>query len=86
MGKVMTVATIKKMELIKKIEKVPEQNIEELELLLKTVLEKLKIKKQKPVSLKGIWRNKGFEKINNLEKELKAVRKELNDAILKKDF
>ena len=47
MGKVMTVATIKKMELIKKIEKVPEQNIEELELLLKTVLEKLKIKNAK---------------------------------------
>ena len=82
----MTGATLKKLELIKKIEKVPEQNIEELELLLKQVLGKLKMSKKKPVSLKGIWKNKGFEKTKNLEKELKTARKELKDAILKKDF
>ncbi len=42
--------------------------------------------KQKSISLKGIWKNKGFEKIKDLEKELKVVRKKLNDAILKKEL
>jgi hypothetical protein len=37
-------------------------------------------------SLKGIWSNKGFEKIADLEGELKEARKQLSDAILTRQF
>ena len=39
---------------------------------------------QKPIRLKGIWKNKGFEKIINLEAEIESTRHELSEAILKK--
>jgi len=42
--------------------------------------------KKKTNNLKGIWKNKGFEKIDNLEKELKEIRKEITEAILKKNY
>ena len=44
------------------------------------------IPQQKNVSLKGIWRDKGFEKIVDYEKEVRQLRKELSDSILKRDI
>jgi len=35
-------------------------------------------------SLQGIWKNKGFEKIVDLESEIKAIRKQLSDSIINK--
>ncbi len=49
-----------------------------------TELEKTKTEAPKPISLKGIWKNKGFEKILDLESEIASIRHELSEAILKK--
>lgn len=37
-------------------------------------------------SLKGIWKDKGFEKIPDMDAEFKAIRQELGDSILRKNF
>ncbi len=76
---------IKKLELIQKITKLPEKKLGEVETLLKRLLSK-EVEPQKPISLKGIWKNKGFEKISDLESELKSIRGELSDSIVKKEF
>jgi len=49
-------------------------------------LSQLEVEPPEPMSLKGICENKGFEKISDLESELKLIRSELSDSILKKEF
>ena len=41
-------------------------------------------KGEEPKTLGGIWKDKGFEKIKNLDEEIKKIRKEWGDQILKK--
>ena len=82
----MQTAAVKKMQLINKIAKLPEQKISEVDSFIQRLLAQLEFKKPEPISLKGIWKNKGFEKIADLEGELKTIRQELNDSILKKAF
>ena len=77
---------IKRMELIQQISQLPEQKLGEVETFLKRILSQLKVESPKPISLKGIWKNKGFEKISDLESEIKLIRSELSDSILKKEF
>jgi hypothetical protein len=40
--------------------------------------------KAEPRNLCGIWKNKGFEKVADLENEIKEIRHELSDSILNK--
>ncbi len=80
----MQTAAVKKMELINKIAKLPEQKISEVDNFIQKLLAQLDLTKTEPISLKGIWKNKGFEKIIDLEAELKNIRRELGVSILKK--
>ena len=82
----MDAVAIKKMELIKKISRLPEPKISEVDNFIQKILTQLEFKKPEPINLKGIWKNKGFEQLPNLEAEIKKARKELNESILKKDF
>ena len=82
----MKTAAVKKMQLINKIAKLPEQKISEVDSFIQKLLAQLEFKKPEPISLKGIWKNKGFDKIADLEGELKNIRHELNDSMLKKAF
>ncbi len=45
----------------------------------------IKTKKKKPISVRGIWENKGFEKID-IEKELKDLRKNIRHDLDRKRF
>ncbi|MBM3237028.1 hypothetical protein FJZ31_12120 [Candidatus Poribacteria bacterium] len=74
------------MELIQQISQLPEQKLGEVETFLKRILSQLKVEPPKPISLKGIWKNKGLEKISDLESEIKLIRSERSDSILKKEF
>ncbi len=65
----MQTAAVKKMELINQIARLPEQKILEVENFIQKLLAQSEVKKSEPISLKGIWKNKGFEKIIDLEKE-----------------
>jgi hypothetical protein len=80
----MQTAAVKKMELINQISRLPEQKIVEVEYFIQQLLAQLEVKKSEPISLKGIWKNKGFEKIVDLETEIKNIRQALDDSLLKK--
>lgn len=77
---------MKKIELMQKITQLPEKKLGEVEAFLKRLLSQLEVQPPKPISLKGIWKNKGFEKISDLESELKSIRSELSNSLLKKEF
>ena len=77
---------MRKMELMHNITKLPDQKLGEVEKFVKSIWAQLEVAPSKPISLKGIWKNKGFEKISDLESELKLVRSELSNSILKKEI
>lgn len=70
----MSSATLIKMGLIDKIAKLPEQKIYEVDRIIQNMLLELKLEKVKPISLNGIWKNKGFEKIADIEAEIEKNR------------
>lgn len=78
--------TIRKMELMHNITRLPDQKLGEVNKYVNKILAQLEVEALKPISLKGIWKNKGFENISDLESELKLVRSELCNSILKKDI
>ncbi|MDP8240950.1 MAG: DUF2281 domain-containing protein [Candidatus Hatepunaea meridiana] len=82
----MSTATIDKMELKEKISLLPEERVNEVKSFIDFILAQSEMIKQTPTNLRGIWKNKGFEKINDLDSELKDLRKEMNDSILKREF
>jgi predicted site-specific integrase-resolvase len=82
----MSNTALKKLELIQKIAKLPPQNLGEVDKFVQKILSQLQTENKMPTSLKGIWKNKGFEKIIDLESEIKSVRKELENSILEKDI
>lgn len=77
---------LKKMKLIQNISKLPEPKIGEVDSFIQKILSQVEVKKPEPINLKGIWKNKGFEKIADLEEVIKIALKELNEAILTRTF
>lgn len=77
---------LKKMELMQKIAKLSDQKLDKIESFLHELYPEDEFQPAKPMSLQGIWKNKGFEKVIGLESEIVKVRKELDDAILQKEL
>lgn len=82
----MNAAAVKKMEIINELALLPENKLDEIQLAIRSILESSRKTETKNISLKGIWKNKGFEKIIDLETEIKTARQNLADAILKRKF
>ena len=77
---------IAKTELNKKISLLPEERIKEVRTFIDFILAQSEMDTPKRVSLRGIWKNKGFEKITDLGAELKKLRHEMNDSTLNRKF
>ena len=74
----------KKITILRELSRVPEKHLDALTSYLETFLEDIQAPPLQNQSLKGIWENSGFDKIDDLEEELQAVRQELQSAILKR--
>ena len=81
----MSTTGLKVAEIKKDIALLPEDKIDEVKDFISFVLSRNKEKKKKIVQMKGIWKGKGFEKLN-INKELKVARKEMSESILKKEI
>jgi len=75
---------ILKQKIKKNLSRVPANKLKEVDDFIDFLLHELNIEEGKPVRLKGIWENTGFENITNLEDELGKVRKEIGNSILKR--
>jgi hypothetical protein len=81
----MSTTGLKVTEIKKDIALLPEDRLDEVKDFISFVLSRNKEKKKKIVRMKGIWKGKGFEKLN-INKELKVARKEMSESILKKEI
>lgn len=75
----------KKIEIISKLSFVPVNRLDEVQRLIEFILISTKTQKKKTISVRGIWENKGFEKID-IEKELKDLRKNIRMDLDRKRF
>ena len=64
-----------------KLAKVPDDKLSEIDDFVEFILQKSRSKGKKIVKLEGIWKGLGFEKIDNLESEIKKIRKESEELI-----
>lgn len=76
-------AAIKKTEIVRALALIPDSKLDRVHLYIETILRESHLPEKSSQSLKGIWSDKGFEKILDLENELKEVRKELTESISK---
>lgn len=81
----MATTGLKVAEIKKDLALLPEDKLDEVKDFISLVLAKNKEKKKILVQMKGIWKGKGFEKLN-IDNELKAARKEMAESILKKEI
>ena len=79
----MQTASLKLVEIQTNLPLLSEQKLDEVKDFVGFILSKSHVPKRKVVKLKGIWQNKGFEKID-LESEVKSIRKETSDSILRR--
>ena len=73
---------IKKMALRNCILSLPDREIDAVEKFMKNLLVHRSIKNNRPISLEGIWKNKGFENLQNLDSEIEKIRAEIGNSIL----
>jgi hypothetical protein len=81
----MSTTGLKVAEIKKDIALLPEDKLDEVKDFISFVLSRNKEKKKKIVQMKGIWKGKGFEKLD-INKELKVARKEMSESIIKKEM
>ncbi len=76
----MNTAALKQLEITQQLSLLSEKQLEQINQYLKTIFTPTY---QNHKSLKGIWKNKGFEQLDEIT-ELKQIRQELNQSILQK--
>ena len=81
-------STLKKFEISRALSYVPDERLQDIDNFIKFILYQSNIKtdsiKKEPETLAGIWRDKGFDKIPDLDQEIKNLRKELSNQILER--
>ena len=79
---------LKRIEIVRQLSQVPSERLSDIESFVKFILFQSNIKTpskpKEPKTLAGIWKNKGFEKIKDLDREIKSLRKELGNQILER--
>ncbi|HLP46181.1 MAG TPA: hypothetical protein VK186_27685 [Candidatus Deferrimicrobium sp.] len=78
-------SVLKKYAIMRELSYIPPERLNEVETFIKFILFQSKIginnRKREPKTLAGIWKNKGFEKIDNLDEEIRKLRQELGNQI-----
>lgn len=82
----MNVTALKRNEIIQALTLLREEQLEKVRIYIDSVLLSPHVHPKSNRSLKGIWQGKGFEKLYDLEGEVKAARQQMRETILKKDF
>lgn len=70
------------MEIINMLSLVPGSSLDKIKAYINTLMDEADLSEPNKLSLKGIWKDKGFEKITDLDSELKEVRQMLGNSIL----
>lgn len=75
-----------KYAIMRELSYVPPERLNEVETFIKFILFKSKTsmnkRRREPKTLAGIWKNKGFEKIANLDEEIRNLRRECSTYLI----
>ncbi len=71
----MDMVKLKTIEIMNNITLVPAEKLAEIDHFIQLILLNDPALKRRPISVRGIWKNKGFEDLD-IEKELKEIRTE----------
>ena len=80
----MNTIALKQITIIQALSQLPEAKLDQVKIYLDELLGDDQRVPHQNQSLKGIWRDIGFENISNLEEEIQTARYALQDAILKR--
>ncbi len=78
----MATATMSINKITSKLVEVPVEKLPEIFNFIEFVLQKSKRGPKNIVKLEGIWKGLGFEKINDLESEIKDIRKRSGQSVM----
>jgi hypothetical protein len=82
----MNTTAIKKIEIVNALSRVPVSSLDKIKAYIDTFVAAPDKPTQSNFSLKGIWKDKGFEKVHDLDAELKEARQQLGNSILARKF
>lgn len=82
----MNQAALKKTRIVRELSYIPENQLDNVRKYIDSIVHETRQKTQTNRSLKGIWRDKGFEQIRDLESEIKAARKFFTNTVLSRQF
>ena len=80
----MNIAAMTKGAIIRNLSFIPNTDLDNVRTYIQFLLDERKIPVPKNQSLKGMWKNVGFEKLISLGDELSRIRHQLQDAILQR--
>ena len=80
----MNTAAITKSEIIQELSRIPEEELYIVKRYIDSILGKYPNIPLENRSLKGIWKDFGFEKLVDLEQEIQEARQELQKTILER--
>ena len=75
---------IMKTSIMDELSLVPEARLADIKNYLDSLLRQAEVQRPRKQSLAGMWANAGFEKIADLEGEVRQMQRETQDQILKK--
>ena len=78
----MNLNAVRKMDIVNLLYSIPDDKLEQVEKYVKLIVSESEITAKKNKSLKGIWKNKGFDKIKDLDSQVIKARKQLGNSIL----
>lgn len=81
----MNILAIKKVEITRELNELSESEIDQVKQYVDFLLFQ-KLPNHGVQTLAGIWKDQGFEKLNNLEQDIHALRQTLSLSILDKHF
>jgi len=80
----MNTSAITKMEIINSLSLVPGSSLGKIKKYIDAFIAESDISQPENISLKGIWKDKGFKKITDFDAELKEIRQRLGNSILER--
>ena len=78
----MNLSAIHRIKIMKLLSFIPDNKLNQLEMYINSILPESLKKDQTNISLKGIWKNKGFDKIDNLDTQINKIRKQFGSNII----
>ena len=74
--------TVSRRNIRRNLNKIPPNKLKEVNDFIEFVLEKYTTQERKILKFEGIWQDLGFEKLANLESQIRELREDVDNSLL----